>query len=460
LVARIIVVDDVAQNVLLLKEILVSAYYEVKPVYEGASVVALAEEWQPDAILLDVLMPRLSGFDVCRELKANQATSHIPVIIVTALRQSPDRLEALTAGADEFLSKPIKQEILLARLRSVVRLKRLMDELRAQGAVAVTLGLVGDSTSVVSVGLCNIIIIDDTRNVSARLERLLKQDGSRVVVEPDEGKAIELTKAQAFDLMIISLQLAKGDPLRLLAKLRAADATRDTPILLIGETEDGDQLIAGLDLGANDCLILPIDDAELVLRARNHIRRKRYQDRLRSDLGSAVQLAVVDPLTGLFNRRYLMKFLSEISGRSAGKRFGVLLADIDHFKSINDRFGHQAGDLVLKNVATTLRTSIRSGDLVVRYGGEEFLIVVSDSDDEGAVAAAERLRLSLEEAWAEPGIKTTVSIGVAVSDGVEPAENVIERADRALYNAKRAGRNCSKLEQPRRDPAAALRTAG
>jgi two-component system cell cycle response regulator len=459
-VARILVVDDVAHNVRLLEEILVAAYYEVKATYDGLSVVALAQDWQPDVILLDVLMPGLGGYEVCGLLKANPDTCHIPVIMVTALRDSLDRLLAIKAGADEFISKPLDRPILQARLRSVIRLKRLMDDLRAQGAVAVTLGLADDSTSVISVGSCNVLVIDDGLNFGPRLEEALGYDGSMVVVEAHESGVVDRVRATAFDLIIISLQLSMEDPLRLLARLRATEGTRDAPILLITEEERRDQLIAGLDLGASDCLMLPIDDTELVLRVRSHIRRKRYQDRLRSDLGSAVQLAVIDPLTGLYNRRYLMNFLNDLFAKGSNPKVALLLADVDHFKSINDRFGHQFGDLILKNVAKNLRARLRTSDLVVRYGGEEFIIVVTNCTDEGAVIVAERLRLAVELAKLDSALHLTISVGVALPCSADSAEKLIEHADRALYKAKREGRNRVGIEHSSPSSEEKLRNVG
>ena len=240
------------------------------------------------------------------------------------------------------------------------------------------------------------------------------------------------------------------DPLRLASRLRATDATQDIPLLLVAEPEQKDRILRGFDLGANDWLLRPIDENELRARARNQVRRKFYQDRLRADLGTALEMALTDPLTGFYNQRYLMRHLRGLMATAQAGGIAVMMVDVDHFKSINDRFGHPAGDRALKAVADTLRGRTRVFDSIARYGGEEFVVVMPGTGPQDAMTAAERLRVSIEHMpfSPEPGVMhpLTVSIGVAFGDiRNHSAELLLQAADQAMYRAKGAGRNRVEL---------------
>jgi len=203
----------------------------------------------------------------------------------------------------------------------------------------------------------------------------------------------------------------------------------------------------GLDLGASDYIEAPFDMNELIVRVRSQLRRKRYSDRLRTNVRNGLKLAVIDPLTGIYNRRYAAQHLLRVMERACETDgvFAVMMMDLDKFKSINDRFGHDAGDAVLKEFSRRLQENIRGVDLVARFGGEEFFVAMPDIDRPAAAAAAERIRRAVEGApFAVPGatIDVTVSIGVAIAGaGDGNAEAIIKRADSALYEAKDTGRN-------------------
>jgi two-component system cell cycle response regulator len=255
-----------------------------------------------------------------------------------------------------------------------------------------------------------------------------------------------LTTSKTFDLIVLSLSLGAEDPLLLASSLRAADATHDIPMLLIAEPEQRVRILRGFDLGANDWVTLPLDETELRLRARNQIRRKFYQDRLRADLGMALEMALIDPLTGLYNQRYLMRHLhSQLDSGQPGP-IAVLMIDVDHFKLVNDDHGHGVGDRALQAVAGALRANTRVFDSVARYGGEEFAVVMPATDRDQVAAAGERLRAAVEALRFEPQsgrrCQLTISIGTACAEpGRCTAEALLLLADQALYDAKRKGRN-------------------
>jgi two-component system, cell cycle response regulator len=299
--ARVLVVDDILANVRLLEAKLTAEYFEVITANNGAEALEAMAKEKPDIVLLDIMMPGIDGLEVCRRIKQNPATQHVPVIIVTALDQPEDRVAGLEAGAD--------------------------------------------------------------------------------------------------------------------------------------------------DMGVNDYLVKPMDRLELLARMRTQIRRCRYAQMLRDHVSQSMELAVTDPLTGFFNRRFLEAHVRPQVLRSleSERPVSFLVLDVDHFKSVNDSFGHDVGDRVLKEVAERIRRCVRGADYPCRIGGEEFVIALPDSDIALAAKVGERIRRMISAKPVQAGnhaVSVTISIGVAAcefDDGdITPA---LKRADIALYRAKSEGRN-------------------
>jgi two-component system cell cycle response regulator len=444
--ARILIVDDMPANTRLLEAKLTAEYYQVNSARDGFEALMIARDWQPDLILLDVMMPGMDGYECCQQLKDSAVTLHIPVVMVTALGEAGERLRGLEAGADDFLTKPVDYDTLVARVRSLVRLKRLLDEWRARGDTARALGLGTDQVPVPSIAGARALVIDDWEQSAQGIQDALAEDGVISTHARAGAEAMRMTAEVNFDLLVVSLSLASEDPLKLVSILRASDSTHETPLLLVGELEEKGRILRGFELGANDWLIQPIDPHELRARARNQVRRKFYQDRLRSDLGTALEMALTDPLTGLYNQRYLRRHLGGLMESGQGRQLAVLMVDVDHFKSVNDRYGHASGDRALRMIADSLRVNTRVFDSVARYGGEEFVVVMPGTGPSEAAAAAERLRLAVEElkfnATVSLQMPLTVSVGVAcTSNTMGSPEALLQAADIALYDAKRNGRN-------------------
>lgn len=448
--ARILVVDDIPANVRLLEARLSAEYFEVLSAGNGPDALAICDQGLCDIVLTDAMMPGMDGFEVCRRIKAAPQTAHLPVVIVTALDQPGDRLRGLEAGADDFLTKPVNEVALLARVRSLVRLKAVTDELRARAIASRDLGF-GDplAEAAADPGLGGRVLLVDDRASSS--ERILQTLGAMHVVlhEPDAQKAIFTATDENPDVVIVSLDLSGHDGLRLCSQLRSLDRTRHVAVLMLAEADDTGRILRGLDLGVNDYIVRPIDRNELLARVRTQVRRKRYADRLRDSVHASFELAIVDPLTGLNNRRYFdshfQPMLDEALNR--GRQLAVMLLDIDRFKDVNDTFGHEAGDSVLREFAHRIRSSVRAVDLAARLGGEEFVVLMPDTGLEMAQSVAERIRarvaceaFSMGRGLAERPV--TVSIGVSVVSGpFEDVQSLLRRADDALYAAKTAGRN-------------------
>ena len=452
--ARILIVDDVPANTRLLQAKLTAEYYQVETAHDGYEALRLAQSWQPDLILLDVMMPGMDGYQTCRQLKTDQSTVHIPVVMVTALGDSTERLRGLEVGADDFLTKPVEYDTLLARVRGLVRLKRMLDEWRVRGDTAQALGLNSERVEPSVIG-ARALVVDDWDLGALNTQEALSREGIVPSRARTMDEALSMSDSIAFDLIVLSLSLVGDDPLQLASRLRAERATANIPLLLIAEAEQRERLLRGFDLGANDWVLRPVDENELRVRARNQVRRKFYQDGLRADLGHALELALTDPMTGLHNQRYLMRHLGSLLAVGQPAGIVVMMIDIDHFKSVNDQWGHGAGDQVLRQVADTLRSRTRVFDSLARYGGEEFVVVMSGASEADAIRAAERLRVSIQAMEFVPDENTThpltVSIGLARS--VDPdvtSGELLTAADRALYRAKRLGRNRVEVEMSTR----------
>jgi two-component system cell cycle response regulator len=253
----------------------------------------------------------------------------------------------------------------------------------------------------------------------------------------------------SFDLVIVNANFDDYDPLRLCSQLRSLERTRFLPILLAAEAGDEDIIVRALDLGVNDYIVRPIDPNELLSRTLTQIKRKRYNDRLRMSVKHTIELAVTDALTGLNNRRYLDNHLKILFNRAAARSrpLSICLMDIDRFKSVNDTYGHDAGDDVLREFASRIRSTVRGADLACRYGGEEFVVVMPDTDATASAAVAERLRAIIEKTPfvlknAGTAIELTASFGLSCSTGdADTPEQLLKQADQALYKAKADGRN-------------------
>ena len=448
--ARVLIVDDIVTNVKLLEAKLSAEYFGVVTALNGPDALAICERGEADIVLLDVMMPGMNGFEVCRRLKNAATTAHIPVVMVTALDQPGDRLQGLDAGADDFLTKPLDDAALFARVRSLVRLKSVTDELRNRALASRRLGIADPlAAAALETGLNGrILLVEDRPIVIERLTSALSAFHS-VEVEPDPEQALRRAVESEVDSVLISLDLREHDGLRLCSQLRSLDRTRNISVLLMGEAEDRGRILRGLDIGAHDFLIRPIDRNELLARVRTQVRRKRFTEKLRDSVQSSMEMAVMDQLTGLHNRRFMDSRLAVMFNELAlrARALAVLVLDVDHFKMVNDSWGHDAGDEVLREFADRVRACTRGIDLVARMGGEEVVVVLPDTTLEAASAVAERIRERVE---AEPfaihnnsrEIAVTVSIGVASrrAGDASPAE-IMKRADDALYRAKATGRN-------------------
>ena len=447
--ARVLVVDDMPANIKLLEARLSAEYFEVYTATSGPEALAICQQGNIDIILLDVMMPGMDGFEVCRRLKADRKTAHIPVVMVTALDQPSDRVQGLDAGADDFLTKPVDEIALLARVRSLARLKVALDELRIRAGTSANFGLrdlVHDALSDKEPS-GRLLIVEDREAPAARMTQALSPL-HHIEIETNPQDALFRAAEGKFDMIIVSLGLDNYDALRLCSQIRSLERTRALPTLLIADVEDRPRVMRGLDLGINDYIMRPIDRNELVARVRTQLRRKKYTDSLNTSVQTSIEMAVVDQLTGLHNRRFMDMYLATMMEQASGrnKPLALLVLDIDHFKKVNDTYGHDAGDDVLKTFANRVKKIVRGADMLCRMGGEEFIIAMPDTSRQTATKVAERIRDTIASEYfsiqqGTRAIPVTVSIGLAERGNDLVFDAVLKRADRALYRAKAEGRN-------------------
>ncbi len=448
--ARVLVVDDILANVRLLEARLTADYFEVLTARNGPEALEIASQERPDIILLDVMMPGMDGFEVCRRLKAAPETQHIPVIMVTALDHPSDRVQGLEAGADDFLTKPVDDIALITRVKNLARLKTLNDEMVMRATTGEQLGLASREEMRLATAdhRGKLLLVDDRERSARRLVEALAEE-HEAEIEADPQNALFRLPDGGFDVLMVSLSLDQADGLRLCSQVRSLERTRHMPIIIMVEPGDDARLLRGLEMGVNDYLVRPIDTAEMLARVRTQIRRKRYSDYLRNRLEESVEAAIIDPLTGLYNRRYMETHMRTLAkdALESGRPLSILIADIDFFKLVNDTHGHDVGDRVLRDFAARLKRNTRGIDLACRYGGEEFVLILPDTDLGRAFQVGERIRQNVA---AEPfpigeggaQIKVTASVGVAALEYPDDtAESILKRADQALYCAKRDGRN-------------------
>jgi two-component system cell cycle response regulator len=459
---KVLIVDDVATNRIVMKVKLTAAGYLPELAGDGKTCLAMAKASPPDLILLDCMLPDMPGADVLRRLRADPVTRTIPIVVFSASQATDCRVEAFRAGADDFLVKPLDDQTLMARIRSLVRANETLSALGSDlasdfgGTVSrlPAFGLAEKPGLYQAPGTVALILQQPEATLSLRRNLTGKLGGKLVVMSPEEALSQGQNGQPSADLFVIDADLdIQGGGLRLMSDLRSRATTRNAAFVVFRSAKSTASAAMAFDLGANDIVGPATPADELALRLQRQLAMKAQSDQLRASVRDGLRLAVIDPLTGLHNRRYGLAQLQVIAenARANGAMFAVLVADIDRFKSINDRFGHAAGDTVLVEVAQRLRQNLRAGDLVARIGGEEFLIALPNIALPEARLIAERLCAVMAERPfrlnATEELPVTLSIGLAISEAgetpahIETVTDIFDRADRALLRAKTAGRN-------------------
>ncbi len=451
---RILIVDSAATNRIVLKVKMLAAQFSVDACANQTDATDAIAEASPDLILINLTDPAEDRHAFCKSLRNDPDTAAIAIIAVGVADTSKARFAALDAGADDVLPHPLNDALLLARIRSLLRVRSAAQELVLRDSTSRALGFEETRAEFEAAGQVAVLtqVPAIQHELLAKLTSGLRQE---VRLLNTVGVLRDIAVQPVPDLFVIDATVTKtgqGDLFGLVSDLRSRAETRLATQLVIVPNDKPEIAAMFLDLGADDVAPHDVAERELTLRAKALIKRKLQQDRLRDTVRSGLKAAVTDPLTGLYNRRSVEPHLARMAeqSRTSGLALAVMMIDIDHFKAINDTYGHAAGDAVLVQLSDRLRENLRVIDLVARMGGEEFLLAMSRTTVAQARGAADRLRELVNSAPFAissngPDIDVTVSVGVAVSGQIIPEKKALgqmcDQADIALYAAKSAGRN-------------------
>lgn len=455
MIGTVLIVDGVSTNRIVMKVKLGAAGYRTLTAADAESCLDLARRDRPDLVLLSVDMPGGGGLALLKSLRADPQTARVLIVMLATTDEPAIRLAALRAGADEFLVKPIDDQMLFARLRSLARSQEDLGGMAPGPDGIEVLGMAEAGTSFQHPGH---IALVTTRPERALHLRMALQDHCRdriSVLLQDQVFTPQTAGRAEPDVYLIEAGLggAADGGLKVMSALRSRTETRHAKICILNTDLHPVDPAMAFDLGANDLVEAQLGAEEIALRLGGLIRRKREADRMRATLKDSLRLAMTDPLTGIANRRFGLAQLGTIAEKSLvdGRGFALMVLDLDRFKSVNDRFGHAAGDAVLVEVARRLTACLRATDLIARIGGEEFLICLPQTTLAEAQVVAERLCQDIESVPVAlhkgDQLRVTISIGLALShDAPCPTSaslvaEIFDRADRALLKAKAAGRN-------------------
>lgn len=425
---RVLIADASATFRAYLRDEFDPARFELFEASTGLEAIRLAIKIRPAIATLSLVLPECDGIEVCSAITSNGATSDTTVIMATASDSEDDRLRAFEAGAVRFLDKSFPKGELGAYVDQIVQRRNQLSGTR-------------------------VLIVDDNPFIRATVKKLLLGEGATCFEAGDGRKALKVLDGNSVDVVLTDYQMPVMNGIELVRAIRERPEHATTPILLLSASEYRSTTIRALDAGANDFIRKPFEATELLARLRSFCRLAKLTKELET-------ISITDELTGLWNRREAMARLNDLCLRANRYQatFSCIMLDIDHFKRVNDQYGHATGDAVLKGVAGTLVKTVRDVDKVCRVGGEEFLVLCPETTADGARTFAERLRSAVERHEVEcesQALRVTISLGVAeFRESMAGPDGILGVADEALYAAKNSGRNRVRLAN--QEPACAV----
>lgn len=450
LAPRILIVDDNPKNIKMMMGKLANRGYELLDAYSGEEALSKVQDTIPDLILLDIMMPGIDGYEVVKRLKRNQNTQHIPIILITALEGLEEKMKGLELGADEFLTKPVNSTELLARIKSMLKLRQFQEQLTIRTESEAHFGgeLQKESHDDRVYSQRILLVEDNDKDIKLIKNFLINEQYELIVVRTGE-EALSIVLNEKIDLVILDIILPGMGGFELCRRLREKDATKDIQIVIITCLNDLESKLKGIEEGADDFLVKPINHREIRARISALLRKKNYLDKLYSHYEMALNSAINDGLTGLYNHSYFKRFLDIEVKKSIRHGYIVTLfmMDLDDFKKYNDILGHLTGDIVLREVAKVIKENIREIDLAARYGGEEFAVVMPYADKVNALVVANRIREGINSHTFEYEAssrmkKITVSTGIASFPlDARTTNDLINKADSMLFKAKHEGKD-------------------
>ncbi len=462
----ILVIDGVSTNRIALKVQLAEAFFDVVQATDLRDMQRKLRTCTPDVIITALSLSDGNVSDIKSATAREERLRNVPVIAFDTLGCSQSRLDALTAGVEDVVRYPVDNLVLQARIRSLLRARSAKEELCLQrdAAGAMAHGLVETQMDHV-IRDATVAIVTQSKLLGRNWKKQLEHHAPFGLQCHDLTDIRGIMSKPVPDAIVIELNAeTAGIGLRLVADLRARAATRQSIIVALPDNETPEIAAEALDRGAHDVVQSGFDAAELAVRLRAQLMQKLQADQLRANIRSELKAASSDMMTGLYNRRYAMPYLDRVlqNARDTGESFALMVADLDHFKRINDLYGHPVGDAVLIETAARLKALVGSDELLARIGGEEFLFVLPGQSASDAAKSAAAFCAAINErpffaAGVDKPIKMTISIGAVIGSSSQlrslDAAELIAKADQALYAAKNSGRN--RVRVSKQDPVAA-----
>ena len=459
---RILIIDPVPTNPIVLKAKLSLAHYDVSLADGVPQARDMADACVFDVVLASSALVDHSAECVLKWMRTASVTKGIATTFIF-MRDRPNSTtscklvsKCLLAGADDVLNRPFSEDVLLARIRNLMRDNASNLELHLP---AIRHGLSMDELEAASTPLANIAIAhvgtgSPSQSVTQFITSIRDHTQSKLAAQNVKHVPLcLLTQPDAAPnepdvVLLVADGGAAERALSIMSQMRSHSRTQDVRMIVILKEPSASQVARAFELGAHDAVPIDIPPVDLIARISNQAHIYRSICKRKRVVRDSLLQAVTDPLTGLYNRRYAASRLVEMQRDclATGKNFAILAFDVDHFKGVNDRYGHAVGDAVLTTLAQTLRKNLRDGDLICRTGGEEFLVALPHTNETRARSTANRLRkavgaLDISVSNSPTPLRVTVSIGLSIQDGHMPIPEMMEQADRALYQAKSQGRN-------------------
>jgi two-component system cell cycle response regulator len=449
---RVLIVDDEPLNVKLLAAKLSQEPYEILTAFNGHEAMKKVSKDSPDLILLDIMMPGIDGYEITRTLKNDPDTRHIPIILVTALNGQEDKRRGLESGADEFLNKPVNSTELKARVRSLLELKDYQEQVISRNfstADAGFPGVCGPSAlrwvpEAAPEGWPNVLIVEDDEQDIRLFENYLQGQKVRLLIARTGEDAVLRIKEHRVDLVLLDIMLGGMDGFEVCRQLKENEITYNIQVVVVTSLSDLKSKIKGIELGADDFLIKPVNPLELSARVSALLKKKMYMDRLLGCYATALNAAQTDRLTGLYNYSYFKQFLDlEIKRCQRQKHpLSVIMIDIDDFGKYNHTYGSLEGDQVLRALARLIQKHVREIDVAARYGGGRYCLALPYTGFQDALKVGERIQSVVEKTFnpfqnPDCKAKITVSIGVSFfSETQHCSDDLIKISEDALLASK------------------------
>jgi two-component system cell cycle response regulator len=458
----ILVVDDDPLNVKLLAAKLGASGNRILTAYNGFEALEIIKTRTPDLILLDIMMPGMDGYEVIKRLKEQKDTKHIPIILITALESEEEKKKGFAAGADEFLNKPVNTTELETRVLSLLRMKKYQEQLsaRIQAEKDVIGKAVCNDSNEESQMIPTVLVVEDNAKDAHIIEHYLNGMQLNLKIVRTGMEALDIIGNEKIDLVLLDIMLPDLDGMDICRKIKESEKTLSVQVVIVTSFDDMKMKIRGIEEGADDFLVKPLNPDEIRARVTALLRKKLFMDRLNQRANAALQAAINDELTGVHNHAYFKHILElEIKrSRRHENKMALLMLDVDNFKRFNDAYGHPAGDRALMALGSALKDNVRDVDVVARYGGEEFAVVLPYAGWSAGRQVAERLleTINKQKILIDSGGKETAGISISIGLAVFPdngisAESIVNAADSALYDAKRKGKNracCADIKMP------------